>query len=431
MEPQPITATPVQADPQVGGQQGGVSMPPRPFDLAASGDPPPGSKQPRPQTPPPPPNAQTPAQQQRGPAQGPPTPARAPLTPQQRELTGQFDPTAHTDFVVAEIREDFNNRQNLLRREAAVAFHRMVQAAANVPPVRGRRLNITSISGTRNYDAQANTIWDLKWTGRRLGDGNRNFSLIPDPVDRANAIMEESSMPGTSRHHWGTDFDINSTTANDWETNPELIRLYIWLRANARSFGFGQTYDAQTTDSPPGTRSGGYDQEKWHWSYIPLAAGYQADYVAQVSDQDIAGLGFQGAATALTIHPVANYVNNVAQDCMSANGYGRPSILGQVDVTVVPLPAYERTDRSSSVVFTVRQARSFNYYDTHTDTSGRTWVLIEEGWLIQQDGTPQRRGAVRPAPNATLRPTPAPTPPSSSGPPPSTNPTDRPTPPNS
>lgn len=400
MEPQPIHAAPVQAETEGGSQEGGVMMAPPAFDLGAGGDPPPGSKQPRRPVPPSPPQTGQGTQQTTGPQHGQGQAQPRQLNQHQRELTGQFDPERHSDFVLADINEGQNNRRNLLRREASVAFHQMVQAA------RADGHTIVMLSATRNYDYQANQIWDPKWTGRRRGDGNRDFSQTANHNDRATAIMTESSMPGTSRHHWGTDFDINSTTANDWNTRADLIALYAWMQANAARFGFGQTYDAQTTDNPPGTRVGGYNQEKWHWSYIPLAAGFQADYVAQISDQDIANMGFQGASTATSIHPVTNYVNNVATTTRSAAGFGRPSIRGRVNVTVTPLRVYEDTSTRSSAIYTVASPTSFNYYDTHTDARGNVWVLIEEGWLIQQGATPSRRGASAPAPNATLTPTP-------------------------
>ena len=39
--------------------------------------------------------------------------------------------------------------------------------------------------------------------------------------------MSYSSMPTTSRHHWGTDIDIHSVEVTDFEKEPG-ISIYNW-----------------------------------------------------------------------------------------------------------------------------------------------------------------------------------------------------------
>ena len=55
------------------------------------------------------------------------------------------------------------------------------------------------ISGTRNYFEQK-AIWERKW---------QKYTAL-EPIERAKKILEYSSMPSSSRHHWGTDIDLNS-----------------------------------------------------------------------------------------------------------------------------------------------------------------------------------------------------------------------------
>ena len=76
-------------------------------------------------------------------------------------------------------------------------------------------------------------------------------------------------MPGTSRHHWGTDFDINQLN-NTYYTKGEGLIIYQWLKKNANKYGFAQPYTEQRTE--------GYKEEKWHWSYLPLAKIYLKEW---------------------------------------------------------------------------------------------------------------------------------------------------------
>ncbi|CAA6807981.1 MAG: Peptidase M15, partial [uncultured Thiotrichaceae bacterium] len=64
-------------------------------------------------------------------------------------------------------------------------------------------------SATRNFNYQKG-IWERKWTGARKVDGQNLSRSMPDHTRRALKILENSSMPGSSRHHWGTDIDLNS-----------------------------------------------------------------------------------------------------------------------------------------------------------------------------------------------------------------------------
>jgi LAS superfamily LD-carboxypeptidase LdcB len=66
------------------------------------------------------------------------------------------------------------------------------------------------VSGYRNFSRQL-AIWNDKAEGRRplLDDNGRLvdvFSLSDE--EKMHHILRWSALPGTSRHHWGTDFDI-------------------------------------------------------------------------------------------------------------------------------------------------------------------------------------------------------------------------------
>ena len=107
-------------------------------------------------------------------------------------------------------------------------------------------------------------------------------------------------MPGTSRHHWGTDIDLNSMDPKYFETDAGK-KIYDWLCANAANFGFGQPYCAKGD-----LRKTGYEEEKWHWSYLPISKQCITAWKSKVSYANIAG--FSGSETAEKLNVIEDYV---------------------------------------------------------------------------------------------------------------------------
>ena len=115
-------------------------------------------------------------------------------------------------------------------------------------------------------------------------------------------------MPGTSRHHWGTDIDLNDLNNPTFEKGGTEEKTYLWLEKNAHTFGFCQPY------TPKGAaRPNGYNEEKWHWSYLPLSQKYLAQYLKAVQNDMIAG--FKGAETAVKINAVGNFAGGINKAC--------------------------------------------------------------------------------------------------------------------
>lgn len=205
-------------------------------------------------------------------------------------LTGKFEPEQHPKFV--KIRPPHTDKTGmLLRREAAEAFQKMSDAARR----EGIQLNI--ISSTRNFFKQK-TIWENKW--------QRYSKSHPDPVDRARKILEFSSMPGTSRHHWGTDVDLNDLTNEAFATGGKHEKVYRWLVENAEKYGFGQPYTAG--------RATGYHEERWHWSYLPLSQPFLKKFLVEMDDSKISG--FEGSETASEIGAVKNYAGGINSELL-------------------------------------------------------------------------------------------------------------------
>jgi zinc D-Ala-D-Ala carboxypeptidase len=208
------------------------------------------------------------------------------VTLSEDELLGKIDPAADTSFT--QIAAQYTSKNNIyLRKEAYDAFVRMEEEAAKA----GIQLNI--ISATRNFDYQKG-IWERKW--------QRSKYMGWQEVEKVKDIMQYSSMPGTSRHHWGTDIDLNSLNNTYFESG-KGANDYNWLKANAERFGYYQVYAKKDSGRT------GYSDEKWHWSYMPLASQFLEQYNQLVTNESIQG--FSGSDAAIKIDAVKTYVNGI------------------------------------------------------------------------------------------------------------------------
>lgn len=215
-------------------------------------------------------------------------------------LQGKFEASEHPDWF-AEVPAAYADRSgHYLRKEALTAFVEMAKAAEKD----GVRLKI--ISATRSFYRQK-SIWEAKWTGKRKVEGKFLPKSHPETKARALFILRYSSMPGTSRHHWGTDFDINNLNDSYFLKEPGKSE-YAWLQKHAAGYGFCQPYSRKGSRRPSG-----YEEEKWHWSYMPLAAPLTKMYADLLSDHDIQG--FAGAESAPSIGMVAAYVEGLNPMC--------------------------------------------------------------------------------------------------------------------
>ncbi len=212
-------------------------------------------------------------------------------------IMGKFEPSNHDLFGTVDLK--YANRTGMfLRKETLEAFIRMYNDALES----GVQLKI--ISATRNFNSQK-TIWEDKWTGKRLVEDGQNLAnTTPDPVTRALKILEYSSMPGSSRHHWGTDMDLNALD-NAYFDQGEGKKIYTWLKTHAGKYGFCQPYSAG--------RPHGYKEERWHWTYMPIARPL-TDFSSKSLKNNMIS-GFQGAETATDIDVVNHYILGINQEC--------------------------------------------------------------------------------------------------------------------
>ena len=225
--------------------------------------------------------------------------APAPPTFSNDFIMGKFNP--ETDDLFEEVPQQYSSRRGLyMHKEAMKAFLEMADAA------RADGINFKVVSAARNFFRQKQ-IWEAKWNGSRLVGGKNLSKTIKDPVQRALKILEFSSMPGTSRHHWGTDIDLNALE-NSYFEKGQGKKEYEWLINNAKAFGFCQTYTALGVERPHG-----YQEEKWHWSYKPIAFHITQAARNQISNDSI--VGFKGAETAKDIDVVNKYILGINPSC--------------------------------------------------------------------------------------------------------------------
>lgn len=214
-------------------------------------------------------------------------------------IMGKFEPKDHTDFVEIDIR--YADRAGLMmRKEAYEAFMSMWSEAKN------ENLTLVIKSATRNFDYQKG-IWERKWNGNTtLSDGTK-ASDIEDYTARASKILLYSSMPGTSRHHWGTDIDLNNFN-NEYFAAGKGLEIYNWLLNNAPRFGFCQPYSSKINGRT------GYEEEKWHWSYMPLSASLTRFSSTKVKNEMI--IGFDGHEASVPLNVVQNYILGINPHCL-------------------------------------------------------------------------------------------------------------------
>ncbi|MGI1999044.1 M15 family metallopeptidase [Shewanella frigidimarina] len=173
--------------------------------------------------------------------------------------------------------------QFLLEQRTATAFLQL-QCAASVAG-----FDVQICSAYRPFDRQL-SIWNAKATGQRpLLDQDSNpveFTSLT-PQELIDTILIWSALPGASRHHWGTDFDIYDANniskqalqliTAEYTADGPCAHLHKWLISHAADFGFYFPYQPDLSGVSP---------EPWHMSYFPVAnellEQFSADEFAKV-----------------------------------------------------------------------------------------------------------------------------------------------------
>lgn len=207
----------------------------------------------------------------------------------QEYLLGDIDPV-HAPGITR-VPASISDRAMFGQQDAVQALISLSSAATH------DHIRLIVLSAFRSYHDQK-TIWDDKWAGRTLVDGNKLDQTVPDADERTEKILQFSSAPGMSRHHWGTDFDFNALN-NEYFEAGEGARVYAWLQSNAPKFGFCQVYGEQPI------------VEKWHWSFMPVAKKYLEQYPPMAAINRMPNVSSAKASDALYVRSViAGFGNN-------------------------------------------------------------------------------------------------------------------------
>lgn len=165
-----------------------------------------------------------------------------------------------------------------LTAATAAAFNDMQVAAAY------EGFNLQAASSWRSFERQL-AIWNGKWRGERplLDADNQPLDALQlDDMERLHAILRWSALPGTSRHHWGTDLDIYDPDSLpvgtrlalepwEYEAGGWFADLGEWLGDHMADFGFFLPY-AKPLDAAQGVA-----YEPWHISFAPESGEQRLD----------------------------------------------------------------------------------------------------------------------------------------------------------
>jgi hypothetical protein len=183
-------------------------------------------------------------------------------------LTGQGTNPADVNLVSA------NERIVSARFNDMNAFYHAVWRPQQPASVRGTLpANLTIVSPARTFREQT------RIASRALGR-QALFQASSTDAEIQQAIlnvMQTISLPGFSRHHWGTEIDVVSATRTDWEGTGTFVPLIPFMRDVAPQFGFFHPY----SDQRPSATLPHYENEPWHLSYWPIANVLQQEWATR------------------------------------------------------------------------------------------------------------------------------------------------------
>jgi hypothetical protein len=136
---------------------------------------------------------------------------------------------------------------------------------------------LTKKSHFRSFSDQAGIV--KRELGSRKITGKSTDQEIKDAI---LDIMTTRSVPGFSRHAWGTEIDVIDPTASRWKPGGDLEDVTPFLARETSKFGFFHPY------SQGGSRpSPHYVDEPWHISYWRIADVLQAEWVRRISGAEL------------------------------------------------------------------------------------------------------------------------------------------------
>ena len=206
---------------------------------------------------------------------------------------------------------DLTDLRCSLHKEVVSPFLTLRAAAAAVG------IDLVAFSCFRDFDRQL-AIWNGKFRGERPMQDRAGQPMDVSRLSaeqRVEAILWWSALPGTSRHHWGTDFDVMDAAAMpegyklqvvpaEYQAGGPFHRLTTWLDEHLHAFGFYRPY---TQDR------GGVSPEPWHLSHARVAGAAASQLSVQGLRSVLEAAEIEGKPEVLAAleRNYSNYVVNV------------------------------------------------------------------------------------------------------------------------
>ena len=198
--------------------------------------------------------------------------------------TNWMGPYDNRDLLIGKSEDHLIGNSFKLHKQVQPAFERMAEAA------RESGIKIEVVSAFRSFERQKQ-IFEGKY--------KRFTRQGLSPEEAIAKIIEYSTIPGTSRHHWGTDIDLIDANpprpeavleARHFHGEGPFCKFKEWMNEHAEKFGFYEVY----TDLPDRR---GFKYEPWHFSYAPvsidlLKAYRQLDIKQIMLEEEVLGATF-------------------------------------------------------------------------------------------------------------------------------------------
>lgn len=185
-----------------------------------------------------------------------------------------------------------------VHQQAVTAIKSLQQAAQHAG------FDLRLASSFRSFDQQ-NLIWGRKFTGQRPVLDIDNQAINIDTLTETQlikAICLYSAIPGLSRHHWGTDFDIYDAKQiagkdlqlvnSEYQKHGPCYEMNCWLADNLSQFDFATPYSRQAFQQHQSVAA-----EPWHISFFPIATNAEKHHSSQLVLQAWQTAKIQGKAS--------------------------------------------------------------------------------------------------------------------------------------
>lgn len=153
----------------------------------------------------------------------------------------------------------FKGNKYKLQSKVFDALEKMKTAALK------KGVQIDVVSAYRGFNHQ-NSLWKNKYLKFRNSGLSTKQAVLK--------VIEYTAIPGTSRHHWGTEVDLRDYNKRNTPNlrSQKNSKYEKWMQENAHKFGFYLAYNNNKFRK-------GYKFESWHYTYRELSKPLLIEYL--------------------------------------------------------------------------------------------------------------------------------------------------------